>query len=113
LTDAQRQQIVKPLIAALESDDMFSRVAAIRALPDLGPLASPALPVLDKMAQEESRSGMIRMVKAAADRIRGLSGTGSTTQAGELNRLRDEIKRLERSQEELRKRLEKFETGKH
>jgi ubiquinone biosynthesis protein UbiJ len=65
------------------------------------------------MAQEESRSGMIRMVKAAADRIRGQSGAGPTTQAGEVNRLRDEVKRLERSQEELRKRLEKFEAGKH
>lgn len=113
LTDAQRQQIVKPLIAALESDDLSSRVAALRALPELGALAAPALPVLDKMAQEESRSGTIRMVKAAAERIRTQSGTGPTAQAGELDRLRDEIKRLERSQEELRKRLERFETGKH
>jgi ubiquinone biosynthesis protein UbiJ len=53
------------------------------------------------------------MVKAAAERIRTQSGTGPTAQAGELDRLRDEIKRLERSQEELRKRLERFETGKH
>ncbi len=113
LTDKQRQQIVKPLVAALESDDRFSRVVAIRALPDLGALASPALPILDKMAQEESRSGMIRMIKAAAEKIRGQSGSTATVQASELNRLRDEVKRLERSQEELRKRLEKFESGKH
>ena len=50
---------------------------------------------------------MERMIKTAADRIRNQSGANKTTEASELNRLRDEIKRLERSQEELRKRLEK------
>jgi len=113
LTDEQRQQIVKPLIAALESDDLLSRVAALRTLPDLGALASAALPILDKMAQDQSRSGMIRMIKTAADRIRAQSGANTTAEAGELNRLREEVKRLERGQEELRKRLEKFESGKH
>jgi aminopeptidase N len=112
LTDEQRQQIVKPLVAALESDDRLSRVVALRALPELGARASAALPILDKMAQEESRSGMIRMIKTAADRIRAQSGADPTAQASELNRLREEVKRLERSQDELRKRLERFETGK-
>jgi hypothetical protein len=35
------------------------------------------------------------------------------TRGGELTRLRDEVKRLVREQEELRKRLDKFESGKH
>jgi len=112
LTDGQRQRIVKPLVAALESDDRLSRVVALRALPELGAAAAAALPVLDKMAQEESRSGMIRMIKTAADRIRAQSGADPAAQAGELGRLREEVKRLERSQEELRKRLERFESGK-
>jgi HEAT repeat protein len=110
LTDDQRKEIVKPLVAALDSEDRLVRVAALRALPELGALASSALPILDKMAQDESRSGMIRMVKGAADRIRAQSGAGKPADASELNRLRDEIRRLERSQEELRKRLEKFES---
>jgi hypothetical protein len=113
LKDEQRQQIVKTLLAALESDDQFSRVAAIRALPELGPLATSALPLLDKMAQEQSRSGLRRIIKEAADRIRAQSGAGAPAEASELNRLREEVKRLEREQEELRKRLDKFENGKH
>jgi aminopeptidase N len=113
LTDEQRREIVKPMVTALESEDRLSRVAALRALPELGALASSALPILDKMAKEESRSGMIRMIKTAADRIRAQSGVNTTADANELNRLRDEIKRLERSQEELRKRLDKFENGKN
>jgi aminopeptidase N len=112
LTDEQRQQIVKPVVAALESDDRLSRVAALRALPDLGAPAASVLPILDKMAQDESRSGMIRMIKTAADRIRAQSGANTKADLNELNRLRDEVKRLERSQEEMRKRLEKVENGK-
>ncbi len=113
LTDEQRKQIVKPLMAALESDDVLLRFVALRTLPDLGPLASAALPILDKLAQDQSAGRMERMIKTAADRIRNQSGANKTTEATELNRLRDEIKRLERSQEELRKRLEKFENAKH
>ena len=112
LTDPQRQQIVKTLVAALKSDDRFSRFVALWALPDLGAQASSALPILDKMAKEESRSGTLRMIKTATDRIRTQSAP-TTTEASELKRLRDEVKRLERSQEELRKRLERFENGKH
>jgi aminopeptidase N len=112
LTDEQRRQIVKTLVAALETDELFSRVTAVQALPELGPLAAPALPLLDKLAQEQSRSGLRRMIKAAADRIRAQSGA-TTAEASELNRLREEVKRLERDQEELRKRLDKFEKGKH
>jgi ubiquinone biosynthesis protein UbiJ len=96
----------------LESEDRGSRFVALQTLPTFGSLASAALPILDKMAQEESRSGTIRMIKSAADRIRGQSGTNTSTEVSELSRLRDEVKRLERSQEELRKRLEKFEAGK-
>jgi aminopeptidase N len=113
VTDEQRKEIVKPLIAALTAEDRLSRVAALRALPDFGPLASSVLPTLDKMAQEESRSGMIRMIKGAADGIRAKSGGGTAADAAEVNRLREEIKRLERGQDELRKRLEKFENGKN
>jgi len=113
VTDEQRQQIVKSLVAALETDDLASRVTVLQTLPELGPLATSALPLLDKMAQEQSRSGLKRTIKAAADRIRAQSGAVTTGEASELNRLREEVKRLERDQEELRKRLDKFENGKH
>src|SRR5262249_37272571 len=113
LKNDQRQQIVNTLVAGLDTDDLSSRMAALQALPELGPLATAALPALDKMAQDASRSGYQRMIKSTADRIRAESGASTTTNAGELNRLRDEVKRLVREQEELRKRLDRFESGKH
>ena len=113
LKNEQSQQIVKTLVAALETDDLLSRVTALRALPELGPLATSALPLLDRMAQDASRSGYKRTIKEAADRIRAESGATTTADAGELNRLREEVKRLEREHEELRKRLDRFESGKH
>jgi hypothetical protein len=104
---------VKSLVAALDTDDLSSRMAALQALPELGPLATSALPTLDKMAEDASRSGYRRMIKIAADRIRAGSAAVTSADAGELTRLRDEVKRLVREQEELRKRLDKFESGKH
>jgi len=112
MTDAQRKQIVDSLLAALDSDDRIMRFSAIRALPDLGALAFPALPKLDKLAQDQSLGFMSQMIKGTADKIREQSGAKPTSDAGELSRLRDEIKRLERSQDDLRKRLEKFENAK-
>jgi aminopeptidase N len=113
LKDEHRQQIVKALVTALDTDDLSSRMAALQALPELGPLATSALPTLDKMAEDASRSGYRRMIKIAADRIRAGSAAVTNADAGELTRLRDEVKRLVREQEELRKRLDKFESGKH
>jgi aminopeptidase N len=113
LKDEQRKEIVKTLVAALEIDDLAARFAALQALPELGPASASALPLLDKMAQDASRSGPKRIIKAAADRIRAEFAGNTTADAGELNRLRDEVKRLVREQDELRKRLDKFESGKH
>ena len=48
------------------------------------------------------------MVKGVADKIRANSGS-ATAAPTELNQLREQVKRLERSQEELRKRLDKFD----
>jgi ubiquinone biosynthesis protein UbiJ len=110
LSDAQRQQIVKVLVAALDTDDVFARFTVIQTLPDLGPLAAAALPALDKMARTESRSGVKNRIKSVAARIRAQQSGGSAG-SSEVSQLRDEVKRLEREQEELRKRLERFESG--
>jgi aminopeptidase N len=109
LSDAQRQQIVKTFVAELDSDDMFARFTLLQTLPELGPQAAAALPALDKLAQTESRSGVKNRIKSVAARIRAQSG--STAGGNEVSQLRDEVKRLEREQEELRKRLEKFESS--
>lgn len=113
MTDEHRKEIVESLLAALKSEDRMKRFSAIRALSEFGALAAPALPTLDKLAQEQSLGGMSQMIKSSADKIRAASGTKPAGEASEVSRLRDEIKRLERSQDDLRKRLDKFENAKH
>jgi hypothetical protein len=112
LSDGDRQQVVKTLVSALDGEDLLSRMAVLQALPELGPLAASALPKLDKMAQDESRSRAKEMIRGVAARIRAQAGAASPAEASELTRLREEVRRLEREQEDLRKRLDRFENGK-
>ena len=109
LSDGQRQQIVKTILGGLDTEDAFVRQTLLQALPDLGPQAVSALPLLDKLAQSESRSGVRNRIRGIASRIRAQSG--APTGGSDVDQLRAEVKRLEREQEELRKRLEKFEAG--
>jgi aminopeptidase N len=109
LSDAERQQIVKTLVGGLETDDVFARFTLLQTLPELGPQAAAALPALDKLAETESRSGVRNRIKSVASRIRAQSGAPGG--GDDVTQLRDQVRRLEREQEELRKRLEKFEAG--
>jgi hypothetical protein len=111
LSDAQRRQIVKLLVEALKSDQGFGRFRILMALPELGPLAVSALPAIDKIVAEASEGFMRGRVKEIADKIRAQAKTETTPAAssGDINQLRDELKRLQREKEELRKRLEKYE----
>ena len=52
---------------------------------------------------------MKEMAKGVADRIRAQTPGGSTTTSAELTQLREEVKKLQREQENLRLKLEKFE----
>ena len=67
LSDAQRQQIVKILVAALDTDDVCP-VHRASDLPDLGHGAT-ALPALDKMGRRNRARGQNR-IKSVASRIR-------------------------------------------
>ncbi len=109
VSDGQREQIVKTLVANLDTDDSTVRLSVLLTLPDLGPLAALALPTLEKQAQTESRSAVKNRLRSMVTRIR--AQTSSTASGNEVIQLRDEVKRLQRDQEELRKRLEKFETS--
>jgi aminopeptidase N len=111
LTDAQRQQIVKLLVEALESNQGFGRFRILMALPDLGPLAASALPAIDKIVAEASEGFMRGRVKEIADKIRAQAKTeiNPAASSSDVNQLRDEVKRLQREKEELRKRLEQYE----
>jgi HEAT repeat protein len=107
LTDPQRQQLIKPLVAALDSDSRFLRFTVLASLPELGPLASAALPALDKMSKEETNERMREMVKNAAEKIRGKPKPASSSSADEIGKLREEVKQLREEMQKLRARLDK------
>jgi aminopeptidase N len=109
LTDAQKQQILKPLTEALERDDRFLRFTILNSLPNLGPLAASTLPAVDKLVAEAPDGRVKEMAKGVADKIRAQAPAGSGTTSGELSQLREEIKKLQREQENLRLKLEKFD----
>jgi aminopeptidase N len=109
LTDPQRQQILKALSEALESDDRFLRFTILNALPNLGPLALSTLPAVDKLVKEAPDGRIKEMAKSVADRIRAQSSAGSGAASQEISQLREEIKRLQSDQEKLRERLDRYE----
>ncbi len=109
LTDPQRQQVMKPLLAALDSDSRFMRFTVLTSLPDLGPLASAALPTLDKMSKEEGNERVREMAKNAAERIREKIKPATAGDSKEVAQLREEVKRLRQEMEKLRTRLDKDE----
>jgi aminopeptidase N len=109
LTEPQRQEIMKVLVAALESDDLFARFAVLQALPEMGPSATAALPALEKIMQNESRGRVKDRVKEVADKIRAAAGAASALESTELNQLREQVRRLQQGQDDLRKRLDQFE----
>jgi aminopeptidase N len=111
LTEPQRQRVVKVVVAALEADDRFSRLGMLMALSDMGPVASAALPALEKILREGPEGRLKEMAKRVADRLRAEQSTAPAVASKELSQLREVVKRLEREQEELRKRLDRYERG--
>jgi len=109
LTEAQKQQILKPLTEALQKDDRFLRFTILNSLPELGPLAASTLPAVDKLVADAPEGRVKEMAKGVADRIRAQASATSGSRPAELTQLRDEIRKLQQEQENLRQRLEKFE----
>ena len=109
LNDQQRKQIMKPLLAALESDSRFMRFTVLNSLPELGPLASAALPTLDKISKEEGNERVREMAKSAADRIREKTKPATAGDTKEVAQLREEVKRLREEMEKMRSRLDRDE----
>src|SRR5262249_5637061 len=70
VSDGQREQIVRALVANLDTDDSTVRLSVLLTLPDLGPLAALALPTLEKQAQTESRSAVKNRLRSMVTRIR-------------------------------------------
>jgi hypothetical protein len=78
---------------------LFSAISALR---DLGGSAAPALAAIDALGTHDPDPRVRELAKRAGEQIRS-----NTPAPVEVTRLREELERLRRAQEELKQRLEK------
>jgi aminopeptidase N len=112
LTEDQRQQIVKFLVESLEQSQGLARFQLIMALPELGTLAAPALPVIDRFVNEAPGGLLNGFAKNVADGIRAKLKPASNVTAAEsteAKKLRDQLKRLQDEETQVRDQLKKYE----
>jgi hypothetical protein len=78
-SEAQEKQVLKTYINALEGGSAFTRFTVLSALSNLGPKASAALPVLEKMSRDEPNESLRHAAKRTADEIRAKSNQAATS----------------------------------
>ncbi|QJW99782.1 M1 family metallopeptidase [Frigoriglobus tundricola] len=105
LTDPERERAVRALTAVVTEKSSRARRTAIAALESIGPPARAALKELDEVAAHDPGEDIAKAAKKAATAIR------TSPDAKELKQLREELDRLKKDHDELRKRLEKYERG--
>ncbi len=103
LTDRERERGVRALTAVLAEKSPRVQRTAIAALESIGPPARAVLKELDEVAAHDPVEDLAKAAKKAATAIR------TSLDAKELKQLREELDWLKKDQEELRKRLEKYE----
>lgn len=103
-TDAQRDRIAVAVAACLDGEMPRVRRAAVSTLRDLGSSGTPALAALEALQAHDPDDGVRDLAQRAIERIRSTS-----TVPVELTRLREELERLRRSQEQLLDRIQRYE----
>ena len=89
----------------MEQEGPRVRGAAIGLLRDLGRSASTTLAALEAIQRHDPSDRLRDLAKRAIDQIRS-----NTPAPVELARLREELDRLKKANDELKERLEKIET---
>ena len=102
--EAQRKKISSAIAACLEGETPRIRRTAIDAIRELGRSASPSLPVLETIARHDTNDRIAELAKKAVEQIRA-----NTPAPVEVTRLREELEKLRKSNEELRQRLDRWE----
>jgi hypothetical protein len=103
-TDEQRQQIVQAAAACLDGENTSVRRVAVELLRDLGRSAAPALGTLEALARHDPSDSVRDLAKKATEQIRS-----NQPAPVELTRLREELDKLKRLQDELQDQLKKVE----
>jgi aminopeptidase N len=87
-----------------ESERRGIKRAAVQALRDMGESSFPALSTLEALAEHDSNENVRKDAKEAIDKIR--SGAPAPV---ELQRLRDELRKMRRERQKLQQRIERLE----
>jgi aminopeptidase N len=107
-SDEQRQRIMKELAGVIEKDYLLLGFGNAMALRDLGTVATPLLPALDKIARDDPSERIRTFARETAEKIRAKPAPAATPPA-DIEQLRKEIDRLKKEHETLRERLNKYE----
>lgn len=103
-SDEQRKKIANAVAASLDNEGRRVRSAAVAALREMGQSATTSLPALEAIARHDPDGRVRDAASKAAEAIRSNSPAPI-----ELTRLRDELDRLRKSNEQLQERLDRFE----
>jgi aminopeptidase N len=104
LSDDQRQQIVRTITACLEGEGSRVRGSAVEALRELGKAATPALAALKALSLHDPDDRVRDQAKRASEQI-----ASNTPLPAEVKTLREQLERLQREQDQLKERLNKYE----
>jgi aminopeptidase N len=106
-TQEQRKKIVQVVSGCLDGESELVVFGAVGALSTLGQSATSALPALNAVALHHPSERLRDQAKQAAKAIES-----NTPPPVEVTRLREELERLKKSQEDLQERLNRFEKTK-
>jgi aminopeptidase N len=105
LTPPQRDKILTTVSGCLEGENWPVRQAAVNALRELGQVARPATATLEALVQNDPDERVQDAAKRALTAVRGNMASAGT----EVEKLREELEKVRRSQDALRERLDKME----
>ena len=103
-TDEQRKKIALAVAAGLDGEGRRVRAAALKSLRELGQSAAVSLPALEAIARHDPDGRVQDAAKKAVDAIRANSPAPV-----ELTRLREQLDSLQKANETLQERLDRFE----
>ncbi len=69
LSDEQKQKAMKYFLTMLDGDDQFLHFAILSALPEFGPMATQAVPTLEKLIKSLPEGNLLDTAKSALSKI--------------------------------------------
>ena len=106
LTEAQRKPVLSAIVAVAQGEGEMPAVrrAAVDALREMGQAAASQLDVLEAIRLHDTDEFVQNLARRAIEQIRGNAPVPT-----EVNRLREELERLRKSNQQLQERLDRWE----